>query len=80
MIEQANETPKPKARRGFAAMSPERQLAIARKGGASVPDSKRSFAKDKALAIAAGRKGGKASNGGGRKPAVISANPTNLVG
>jgi general stress protein YciG len=36
---------KPKARRGFAAMSPELRREIARKGGASVPREKRSFAK-----------------------------------
>ena len=28
---------KPKSRRGFAAMNPERRREIARKGGASVP-------------------------------------------
>ena len=31
------------SRRGFAAMDKERQREIARKGGASVPDEKRSF-------------------------------------
>jgi uncharacterized protein len=54
------------ARRGFAVMSPERRLEIARKGGASVPSEKRSFAKDRDLAATAGRKGGEASRGGGR--------------
>ena len=57
---------KPKARRGFAAMNPERRREIARKGGASVPSEKRSFAKDRDLAANAGRKGGEASRGGGR--------------
>ncbi len=57
---------KPRARRGFAAMNPERRREIARKGGASVPGEKRSFAKDRDLAAAAGRKGGEASRGGGR--------------
>jgi general stress protein YciG len=47
-------------------MSPERRLEIARKGGASVPGEKRSFAKDRELAATAGRKGGEASRGGGR--------------
>ncbi|WP_394760584.1 general stress protein [Phenylobacterium sp.] len=60
------ETTKPKARRGFAAMNPERRREIARKGGASVPSEKRSFAKDRDLAAAAGRKGGESSRGGGR--------------
>ena len=57
---------KPRARRGFAAMNPDRRREIARKGGASVPSEKRSFAKDRDLAAAAGRKGGEASRGGGR--------------
>lgn len=49
----------PKAGRGFAAMDSERQRAIARKGGESVPAEKRSFSQDRALASAAGRKGGR---------------------
>ena len=57
----------PRARRGFAAMNPERRREIARKGGASVPGEKRSFAKDRDLAASAGRKGGEASRGGGRR-------------
>lgn len=59
-------TAKPKSRRGFAAMNPERRREIARKGGASVPGEKRSFAKDRDLAASAGRKGGESSRGGGR--------------
>jgi general stress protein YciG len=39
-------------------MDVERQRAIARKGGESVPKEKRSFARNPALAIEAGRKGG----------------------
>ena len=62
----ATPTGKPRARRGFAAMNPERRREIARKGGASVPGEKRSFAKDRDLAASAGRKGGEASRGGGR--------------
>ncbi|HEX4197695.1 MAG TPA: general stress protein [Caulobacteraceae bacterium] len=57
------------ARRGFAAMDKDRQREIARKGGASVPDEKRSFSQDRDLAAAAGRKGGEASHGGGRRRA-----------
>lgn len=49
-----------KSRRGFASMSPERRREIAKKGGASVPAEKRSFYKDRKLAVAAGRKGGEA--------------------
>lgn len=59
-----------KQRRGFAAMDPERRREIARKGGASIPADKRSFFKDRDLAATAGRKGGEASRGGGRKPAA----------
>ena len=49
-----------KEKRGFAVMDPERRRQIARLGGASVPAAKRSFAKDRELAAAAGRKGGEA--------------------
>ena len=61
-----SQTSKTPARRGFAAMDKDRQREIARKGGASVPDEKRSFSQDRDLAAAAGRKGGEASHGGGR--------------
>lgn len=47
-------------KRGFGGMPPEKQLAIARKGGASVPPHKRSFSQDRDLAADAGRKGGQA--------------------
>jgi general stress protein YciG len=50
--------------RGFAAMDDDKQREIARKGGASVPDEKRSFSQDRQLAAEAGRKGGEASHGG----------------
>ena len=46
-------------------MTPERRREVARKGGASVPSEKRSFAKDRDLAATAGRKGGETSRGGG---------------
>lgn len=58
------DTTKPKAKRGFSAMDPERQREIARKGGGAVPANKRSFSQDRDLAATAGRKGGEASNGG----------------
>jgi len=44
--------------RGFASMDERKQREIARKGGESVPDEKRSFSKDRELAAEAGRKGG----------------------
>jgi len=39
-------------------MDPEKQRAIARKGGESVPNEKRSFSQNASLAAEAGRKGG----------------------
>jgi general stress protein YciG len=55
------EVPK-KSNRGFASMYPEKQRAIARKGGQSVPDDKRSFSQNPDLAARAGRKGGQSVN------------------
>lgn len=51
-----------KSNRGFASMDPEKQRAIARKGGKSVPDEKRSFSQNPELAARAGRKGGQSVN------------------
>src|SRR5476651_2227379 len=48
----------PTSTRGFASMDPEKQRAIARKGGESVPHEKRSFSQNPELAAQAGRKGG----------------------
>ena len=56
------------ARRGFAAMDPDKLRAIARRGGESVPKEKRSFSQDRGLAATAGRKGGEASHGDKTKP------------
>ena len=55
---------RPKLKRGFASISPERQREIARRGGKGVPAENRAFSKQKELASEAGRKGGLAS---GRK-------------
>lgn len=55
-----------KKKRGFAAMSKEKQLACAKKGGASVASANRSFSRDPTLAERAGRTGGQRSKGGGR--------------
>jgi len=49
--------------RGFAAMDQSKQREIASKGGAAVPNAKRSFSQNRELAAAAGRKGGQASGG-----------------
>jgi uncharacterized protein len=56
--------------RGFAAMDQEKQRAISRKGGESVPDEKRSFSQNRELAAEAGRKGGTARGrgAGGNSP------------
>jgi hypothetical protein len=56
--------------RGFASMDSDKQREIAKKGGQSVPDEKRSFSQNRQLAAAAGRKGGQASHGGGRQPSA----------
>lgn len=54
----ATDMPRPKLRKGFARLTPERRREIAAKGGASVPAHKRSFSKDRTLAANAGSKGG----------------------
>lgn len=46
------------SKRGFAGMDPERRRAIAAKGGGAVPAHKRSFFKDRELAVIAGSVGG----------------------
>jgi general stress protein YciG len=48
------ERQKPKGKRGFASMDPEKQREIARKGGKSVPDEKRAFAQSAATPIREG--------------------------
>lgn len=53
--------------RGFALLQPEERTQVARKGGASVPNEKRSFSTNRELAKEAGRKGGAAGRGP-RKP------------
>jgi uncharacterized protein len=55
-----DEQQKPKSKRGFASMDPEKQREIARKGGKSVPAEKRSFSQSADLAAKAGQKGGRA--------------------
>ena len=52
------ENTKRSSKRGFAAMDQEKQRAIARKGGESVPAGQRSFSRNHQLAADAGRKGG----------------------
>jgi uncharacterized protein len=49
--------------RGFASMDEDKQREIAKKGGESVPDEKRSFSQYRELASEAGRKGGQESGG-----------------
>lgn len=59
--------PEGKKRVGFAGMDREQQRAIASKGGQSVRAEDRMFKRDPELASKAGRKGGQASRGGGRR-------------
>jgi general stress protein YciG len=54
---------KPKSRRGFASMSPEKRREIQSKGGKNVPPEKRTFSTDPLLARDAGMAGGKAPKG-----------------
>ncbi len=49
---------RPKSRRGFAGMSPEKRRAISAKGGTAVAREQRSFFTNRELARAAGAKGG----------------------
>lgn len=62
--------------RGFASMNAEKQREIARKGGRSVPNEKRSFSQNHQLASEAGRKGGHSSHGSRRVPDTESAAAT----
>ncbi len=55
-----------KSNRGFASMDRDKQREIARKGGRSVPNEKRSFSQNHQLASEAGRKGGHSSHGNRR--------------
>ena len=57
-----SDTPKTSTR-GFASMDADKQREIARKGGRSVPNDKRSFSQNHQLASDAGRKGGHSSHG-----------------
>jgi general stress protein YciG len=58
---QAEEQPKPKKRRGFAAMSPEKQREIASKGGKSAHAKGTAHQFTSEEARQAGVKGGKAA-------------------
>lgn len=57
--------------RGFASMDRDKQREIARKGGRSVPNDKRSFSQNHKLASDAGRKGGHSSQG--RRSSISAA-------
>lgn len=61
--------------RGFAAMDPEKQKEISRKGGLSVAPKDRSFSRDRNLASNAGRKGAISRNADRRSQS--SMNPAN---
>ena len=76
-MEKEGKTARKTSTRGFASMDPEKQRAIARKGGESVPNAKRSFSQNPGLAAEAGRKGGRSVNPQKRSfaqdPALASA-------
>ena len=55
----ADEIEKPKSKKGLASLSPERRRQIASMGGKSVPKEKRTFARNRDVASAAGKKGGR---------------------
>lgn len=65
-------TKRRKAKRGFAAMTPERRREIARKGGQSVKPENRAFAQNRELAADAGRKGGSQSPGKRRRRRIVA--------
>lgn len=71
-------TKKRKAKRGFAAMSPEKRREIARKGGQSVKPENRAFAQNRELAASAGRKGGSQSPGKRRRRRLVAV-PAGVV-
>ena len=54
-----------KAKRGFAAMTPEMRRALQSKGGRSVPAGKRAYSVDRELASRSGLKAGRGGTGGG---------------
>lgn len=53
-----NTEPVTKSKRGFASMDPAKQREIASLGGRAVAGEQRSYARNKKLASASGRKGG----------------------
>lgn len=61
-----------RAKRGFAAMSPERQREIASKGGKAAHKKGTAHQWDSASARRAGRKGGQVSRGGKGKLPVTT--------
>ena len=73
MAQEGTQSPRGASNRGFASMDREKQREIARKGGESVPNEKRSFSQDRELAAQAGRKGGEASQGRRRSNAAMNS-------
>ena len=56
-----HDSERPKAKYGFASMRSEQVRAISSKGGKSLPDEQRTFARNRNLASEAGQKGGLAA-------------------
>jgi uncharacterized protein len=73
------------SKKGFASMDAEKRREIARKGGQSVPNEKRSFSQNHKLASEAGRKGGQSSHslrhreGSADYQVAARAKPENLL-
>lgn len=63
-----DETEKPKQRRGFAVMSPERRREYAARGGAAVKPENRAFSQNRELAVKAGQMGGRVSRKSPKNP------------
>jgi general stress protein YciG len=59
-----------KKRRGFAAMDPEKQRELARRGGLAVDPTMRAFSRNRTLAAEAGRKGGQQSHASSNRKRV----------
>lgn len=75
MSKSESEARPPKQRRGFASMSPEKQRAIASKGGRAAHEKGTGHEWDSASAAAAGRKGGRISRGGRGRLVTADGNP-----
>jgi len=63
-MDDTNDVPKPKSRRGFASMDPEKRREAARKGGRTAQERGTGYRFTTETAIEAGKIGGRISRGG----------------